>query len=144
MIRIGAGIIAEIESSAVAAKPNEVCGFLVGAATATGTEVTRLVPSPNIAPEPETRFEIDPAIYFGLRRRLSESGETIVGIYHSHPAGPPEPSSEDLAAANEPDWIWLICGHSEDNRLETRAFQMCISVAGGPANDFRPLDMVVV
>jgi proteasome lid subunit RPN8/RPN11 len=32
----------------------------------------------------------------------------VVGHFHSHPGGPPEPSETDRRAAYEADLIWLI------------------------------------
>jgi len=66
--------------------------------------------SENLAAEPEERFEVDPALRLGLQRTLRGDCRRVVGIYHSHPDGPAQPSPWDLAAAWEPDLVWLVVG----------------------------------
>jgi len=80
---------------------------LLGTRTDTGWEVTDARPLPNIHASP-TYFEFDPADL--LRIHLTE-GEHIIGVYHSHPYGPPRASSTDrrqIASMPESGWVWLI------------------------------------
>jgi proteasome lid subunit RPN8/RPN11 len=88
-------------------RPLECCGLLVGR----GREVTRVVPMRNIDASP-TRFTIEPHEHISLMRELRQlrQGEQIVGVYHSHPEGPPRPSSTDIAEAHYPDWLYVVLG----------------------------------
>src|SRR5947207_2772420 len=78
---------------------------------------------------------IDSAVIDGNRILLRLSGPTgeelvvmdagsgrIIGCFHSHPAGPPEPSATDRAQALEDDFLWLIVGGSEDSGFTLQAY----------------------
>jgi proteasome lid subunit RPN8/RPN11 len=97
---------------AAAARPREACGLLVGRATADGVTVTGLAPSRNLAAEDDA-FEIDTALQLALQRRLRGSGEGVVGVWHSHPAGAPVPSARDAEGAWEAGLAWLITSGEE-------------------------------
>jgi proteasome lid subunit RPN8/RPN11 len=117
----------QIEDLARAAYPHEACGLLVGRVTGDGDAVlvTRIAESRNLAaPERPDRFEIDPALQFSLMRDLRGTGEAIVGVYHSHPNGRPQPSPRDLADARDPDLVWVITGLTAQSAAETRAFRL--------------------
>ena len=99
-----------VAGHAEAAYPAECCGLLVGAAEgAHAWRVRRVVPSRNLAPaDRRDRFEIDPALHLDLQRELRGTGESIVGVYHSHPDGATAPSATDLESAWQPGLVWLI------------------------------------
>ena len=91
--------------------PNECCGLLVGRVG----EILEAVPTSNGASEPARRYEISPVDYFAqihrCRRINERQGESfaVVGAYHSHPRGTPEPSVTDRAQAFR-DFIFVIVG----------------------------------
>ncbi len=90
------------------ARPDECCGLLVGE----GRRVDIAVPLSNIDPKPRTGFRIDPAEHIAVRRILRRvtPGRDIVGVYHSHPAGPARPSPRDIHESNYPEWLYAIVG----------------------------------
>jgi proteasome lid subunit RPN8/RPN11 len=96
---------ARIAEAARAAHPRECCGLLEGVRDGAAVRVTALHPSPNLASDPD-RFEIDPALQF----RVARAGRTVVGCYHSHPAGHAGPSARDAEGASEVGFVWLIAG----------------------------------
>jgi proteasome lid subunit RPN8/RPN11 len=55
-----------------------------------------------------TRFHMDPQGQLSAMQRIEDEGEEIVGIYHSHPAGPRGLSESDLAEAAYPEAAYLI------------------------------------
>jgi len=123
MITLGADQLAAIEGAAAAAFPSECCGLLVGCVgTGGAVEVSRIVPSPNLAKAPARRFEIDPQLWFELGKALEGGCERIVGLYHSHPGGGAAPSRTDRDSAWEPDQVWLITAVVEGQANQTRAF----------------------
>lgn len=65
--------------------PFETCGFIVN--TPGGFWVH---PVKNVHPNPEHNFEMDPEEQARAFHELN-----IVGVYHSHPSGPPQPSAAD-------------------------------------------------
>lgn len=93
------------------AHPHEACGLLFG----TGTAITAYRPTTNVHPTPATHFEIDPQALIDAHRAMRGGGPWLVGYYHSHPAGPPEPSATDRALAANDGMIWAIVG---DGRVE--------------------------
>jgi proteasome lid subunit RPN8/RPN11 len=97
---------------AAAARPREACGLLVGRTTDAGVAVTGLAPSRNLADAADA-FEIDTALQLALQRRLRGTGEGVVGVWHSHPAGAPVPSARDAEGAWEAGLAWLITSGEE-------------------------------
>jgi proteasome lid subunit RPN8/RPN11 len=109
-------------SEASGGSPEEVCGVLLG--TGRESETIRVTDSrsvPNVADDPRTRYELDPAetaqVFASVERggesaddTASESRNTteVVGFYHSHPHGPPGPSATDRVQAQWPDYVYLI------------------------------------
>lgn len=88
--------------------PAEICGVLGGhreGRTATVTE-TRQVP--NVADNPESRYELDPAEQVRVMDDIEESGHEVVGFYHSHPRGPDRPSGVDEAQATWAGYSYCI------------------------------------
>ncbi|WP_281193939.1 desampylase [Halorubrum sp. F4] len=66
-------------------------------------------PTDNVADRPETRYRIDPEELFAVVESIEDDGLEVVGFYHSHPAGPAEPSGTDVARATWVDHSYVIC-----------------------------------
>ncbi|BCI70366.1 hypothetical protein SUS17_1014 [Sphingomonas sp. S17] len=98
-----------IRKSAAALPDREVCGLLLGE----GNSIVSAVPCTNVAAEPWHRFEIDPAALIAAHRGARGGGPAVIGHYHSHPTGLPEPSPRDAADAAPDGTIWLIAGGGE-------------------------------
>lgn len=119
-----------IEAHAADAWPEECCGLLVGTRGDGAVRVVRAAPSPNRAADRRRRFEIEPQIWFDLQRALAGTGTAIVGCYHSHPDGPPEPSPRDLADAWEPGFAWLVIATAAGRVRATAAWLFEEDAAG--------------
>jgi desampylase len=99
----------EIVARARAGRPREICGIFGGEYEPTArSEVRSQYSAENVAETPRTRYEIDPEQQLEIFERLEDRGEEIVGFYHSHPRGPPEPSATDAANATWPDRSYVI------------------------------------
>jgi len=83
--------------------PNEACGILAGK----GTTVEKVYVLTNENPSP-TFYQIDAQEQFRVLREMREAGRDLVGIYHSHPAGRPYPSSTDVELAFYPEAVYVI------------------------------------
>ena len=105
-LRIAPDLIEAMLQAARDAAPEECCGLLVGQ----GNCVARLVPAVNVHDTPRRFFTIDPAAQFATLRELRAAGDKqeVIGHYHSHPAGPAEPSVRDLAEAYDPQAVWIV------------------------------------
>ncbi|PYR64771.1 MAG: hypothetical protein DMF87_08020 [Acidobacteria bacterium] len=123
MIRIDREALTAIVAHARRDAPNECCGLLVGKGPAEATAgpakagpyVLEAIPCSNGASEPTKRYEISPVDYFAQIRRCRRINEqqsenfAVIGAYHSHPRGTPEPSETDNAQAFR-DFVFVIVG----------------------------------
>jgi len=103
---------------ALLTRPEECCGVLSGS----NGDITDLHPLRNEAAEPETRYVASPQDLFAAMRRIRESGQAMMGIYHSHPRSAPYPSPTDVAMAFYPEAFYFII--SLEPRLDIRAFRI--------------------
>lgn len=90
--------------------PRECVGLLGGR----GRLVTSLYPLTNVAPHPERAYRADDLELLRALRAMRAEALDLVGIYHSHPHGPPHPSDEDrrLAAWDVPYLIADLGGRT--------------------------------
>jgi proteasome lid subunit RPN8/RPN11 len=100
---IPADLLARLLVEAEASPDREICGLLFGE----GGSIIDARPAANVATDPATRFEIDPATLLAAHRAQRTGGPRLIGPYHSHPTGDAVPSACDAAAA-EPGSLWLI------------------------------------
>lgn len=101
------------------ALPNECCGLLGGR----DERATGVFPATNALASP-TAYEIAPRELFEIFRRMRAEGLTLVGIYHSHPAGENLPSLRDREQAYYPEAAYLIISLAETVSTPIRAFRM--------------------
>lgn len=83
--------------------PYEACGLLSGK---DGTAKTVWMMD-NVIHSP-VAFEMDPEQIRNVLQRMSEKGEELVGIYHSHPTAPAIPSEQDILYAYDSHIAYLI------------------------------------
>ena len=108
MIILGREHLRQIADAAEAAYPRECCGLLAGKPRPNGDiEVVRVHPSANLGKRPD-RFEIDPRLWVDLSRAHGKGPVRVVGLYHSHPDKPAQPSATDLEAAWGEELVWII------------------------------------
>ena len=88
--------------------PEEVCGVLGGEHGEERSHVETVHCARNVAETPETRYHIDPEQQLELIDGIEEAGRDVVGFYHSHPAGPTEPSETDANRATWPGRSYVI------------------------------------
>lgn len=101
---IEASVEAHIRVHAAETYPNECCGALIGA----GQRVTEGFSLPNKTDEgPRRRFLVTPNDYRAAENRATETGQELMGFYHSHPDHPARPSQYDLDHA-WPSFAYVI------------------------------------
>lgn len=83
--------------------PNEGCGLLSGKGM-TGDSLWKLQ---NEAHHPN-RFHMSVAAIEQSVQQMASKGETLTGIFHSHPSTPAIPSSHDIANNPYTDVVYLI------------------------------------
>ena len=87
--------------------PEEACGLLAGLRQGSQLQASRLFITANLL-HSATRYRIDPHEQLAAFNQMEAEGLELVGIYHSHPHGPEEPSPTDLAEAYYPEVVYLI------------------------------------
>lgn len=97
--------------------PLEACGLLAGRKS----YVRAILPVTNRLASP-SRFIMDPVEQIRAFQWIEDSGLELLGIYHSHPAGPRGLSETDIAEAAYPvvHVIWSPLGSG----WEPRAFRL--------------------
>jgi proteasome lid subunit RPN8/RPN11 len=115
-LKISSTLLARLVAES-AASANEVCGLLFG----THEEVVHAVKCANVAANPAITFEIDPAALIAAHKAARAGGPALVGHYHSHPNGSPEPSARDAEAAMGDGALWLILTKDGGRLWRTRA-----------------------
>lgn len=118
-LRLPQSILRTLRAHARAEFPRECVGFLFGE----HFEVHRSLALRNIATAPETRFFADPLDILRALREADSQGDTLLGVYHSHPSGPEGLSQDDLAHA-QPGLVQLLLAPSK-----VRAFIVSDSVS---------------
>ncbi|MFC4778596.1 Mov34/MPN/PAD-1 family protein [Paenibacillus sp. GCM10023252] len=91
------------------AYPDEACGVLVQDAR-NGPLITDVIPIQNASPHRQRHFSFDPAEWIEVYYRIQKNRQTIVGMYHSHPATAAKPSPADLRGALPMDGCsyWIV------------------------------------
>lgn len=77
--------------------PMEACGVLAGL----GDTVSAVIPVAN-AEHSTVRYRMEPREQLRAFNRIEADGLDLLGIFHSHPDGPPHPSPTDVAEAAYP------------------------------------------
>ncbi|MDQ1605559.1 MAG: [CysO sulfur-carrier protein]-S-L-cysteine hydrolase [Actinomycetota bacterium] len=113
-------LVEEMFAHARAASPEECCGLLGGE----GNRAVTVYPLRNVAPHAEVAYEAAPEELFEAQRSMRARGETLVGVYHSHPrSNDPAPSRTDVRLAFYPEAFYFIIGFDE-GACVLRAFRI--------------------
>ena len=120
MLKLAQQQVDEIFTHARASLPNECCGLLGGR----DDFVSSIYKSKNITANPLVEYEAAPEDLFRAQKLMRERGETLVGIYHSHPQqSEPVPSETDVRCAFYPQAVYFIVGFQNEESV-LRAFRI--------------------
>jgi proteasome lid subunit RPN8/RPN11 len=128
VLHLTAAQAAAIAQEARRQEPAEACGFLQGTINGSSARVHAVCPAPNRA-QRRDRFLIDAADVFAALQAARAAGEEVLGVYHSHPGGPAEPSAIDRRDAWG-EWLHLIVALRRGGPTEMRCWR--------PAGDAGP------
>lgn len=97
MLTIRREAIKEMEAHLEAAYPNEGAGLLLGTADGAGKRVEAVLPLANRwqGSEQTHRFLLGPQDLLRGEQEAAQRGLDVIGIFHSHPDHPAEPSGFD-------------------------------------------------
>ncbi len=105
--------------------PHEACGLLVGPLGSDGAPtgaVTRAWPCRNEA-ESALLYTVDGRDFLKASRSAGETGDEIVGVWHSHTHSDPYPSPTDVKQAVDPTWWYVIVSLRDDTPM-LRAYKI--------------------
>jgi proteasome lid subunit RPN8/RPN11 len=99
----------QIKDHAVRIFPDECCGFFYGTESADGVRLLTGMREVENSKEGDKkrRFQISATDYMKAERWAEETGQLLLGIYHSHPNHPAIPSEHDRIAA-QPYFSYII------------------------------------
>lgn len=117
MLRIPQPIYEAMLDHLQSAHPLEGCGILGGPPGV----ARRFYPIENVL-HSATAYEMAPAQQLQVMLSLEAAGWSLVGLVHSHPAGPQRPSPSDIAQAHYPQTPYLIVSLADRARPVVRAF----------------------
>ena len=89
--------------------PNECCGLLGG----TNGVITRIYRATNVAETKTVRYDVDSTELVKIFTSMRAADLEHLGIYHSHPRSPAEPSQTDINLATYPHWLYVIVSLAE-------------------------------
>lgn len=94
-------------ATCIRALPDEGCGLILGRVEDSGSIVTDVVASPNVAASARI-YEIDSRVMLRTVRRSDEEGLAVLGVFHSHTHSEAYPSPTDVRQAPDPDWHYVL------------------------------------
>lgn len=103
--------------------PNECCGFFYGK----DGEVREITLARRVTNakdgDQRRRFQIDPKDYQEAEKYALENDLDLLGVYHSHPDHPAEPSEHDRKVAM-PYFSYIIISVQDGKATSTRSWQL--------------------
>lgn len=107
--------VQEMISHAESERPREACGLVVKCGSR-----HRLIRARNLHEDPNQGFRLDPEAWL----EVGES-EAVIGIYHSHTKGSPDPSMPDLVSCEASRLPWHIVSvpDGEYRYVEPKGFE---------------------
>ncbi|WP_020529016.1 M67 family metallopeptidase [Flexithrix dorotheae] len=122
-LKIAPNALEEMQKHAEATYPNECCGFFYGKdGEIRNIEVAKEVTNSKEGDQ-RRRFEVSPLDYLKAERYADEIGQTLLGIYHSHPEHPAIPSEHDLKQA-VPFFSYIIISVMKGKAEVTKSWQL--------------------
>lgn len=99
----------------------EVCGILYGQVDGALLQISDVQGCANRSGT-ESEFILDLDAVYESMGRQAEQALRMVGIFHSHPDGPPVPSQFDCYYLERTPFVWAIIGHTPAERPSIRYF----------------------
>jgi len=109
-LRLAPECRARLVRASQAAAPDEACGLLVGHRVRAEVSVFDAPSARNVAADPARAFTLDPGEVVALHDSAARLGASIVGTWHSHPAGAASPSRRDLAGVWPGHVLVIVAG----------------------------------
>jgi proteasome lid subunit RPN8/RPN11 len=123
-LHINSGAETTLRADAEQSYPDECCGFLYGVERDGIRYIETSVPVHNSKEgDKRRRFEISAKDYLQAERRAEELELSLLGVYHSHPEHPAQPSEHDRIQAM-PWFSYIIVSVRSGKSEELNSFQL--------------------
>lgn len=99
--------LGQIRDHVAALAPEEACGLLAGKVEGDTCRALSVIPMTNML-HSTVRYRMEPSEQLAAFNKMEAEEMELIGIYHSHPSGPAEPSTVDVSEAYYPEAIYLI------------------------------------
>ena len=121
---ISPDLLTQIHRHGEAAYPDEGAGFLLGSDGET-RQITALLTLDNIrqGEARRTRYLIDPRDYLVAENEAERRGQTLLGVFHSHPDHPNRPSDYDRDWA-QPWFSYIITSINAGKAVESCSWRL--------------------
>ncbi|NGP87189.1 Mov34/MPN/PAD-1 family protein [Fodinibius halophilus] len=113
----------KMHAHAEADYPNECCGFFYGQADEIRTVTTVREVKNAKEGDQRRRFQISPRDYQQAEKFALEHDLDLLGVYHSHPDHPAEPSEHDRKVAM-PWFSYIIISVQDGKATTTRSWRL--------------------
>jgi proteasome lid subunit RPN8/RPN11 len=128
-IKLSAATLRAIEAHCEGAYPNEGAGFMLGETSGDTVVIKKLLPLENKREQEaqHNRFELIPVDFDQAEREADDQGMDLVGVFHSHPDHPAQPSEfdRDHALPNFSYLITKVAGEDGEGKAQiTRAWRL--------------------
>ncbi len=124
-LQLSAELLAQIHAHGEAAYPEEGAGFLLGKADGESRTGTLILPANNSREDSarQNRYQITPQENLKAEELATARGLDVIGIFHSHPDHPNQPSDFDREWAL-PWYSYLITSVNKGKAVETRSWRL--------------------
>ena len=103
--------------------PQESCGLMLGARGPGGVRVEQVTEARNVNTErPHDRYEVAPEAFLAADELAEQLGLEVVGVWHTHPDQPAQPSETDRTGAWA-GWSYLILSVVGGKVLDLRSWR---------------------
>jgi proteasome lid subunit RPN8/RPN11 len=109
--------------------PEEACGVLVGVLDGNGDyQISQIVLVENVDHDP-MHFSLNVKEQLAAQKMARKSGQTVLGVFHSHPRGPVRLTKEDIRLAMDPDAVWTLVANTDEGLLTVKSYKIVDGVA---------------
>jgi proteasome lid subunit RPN8/RPN11 len=124
-LEISTIVLRQIHRTGEKAYPEEGAGLLLGQSTGSSRRVEAILVLPNSrgAGERHNRYLLSPEDYMQGEDEADRRGLEVLGVFHSHPDHPNQPSDFDLQWA-WPAFSYLITSVSGGRAVASRAWRL--------------------
>lgn len=123
-MRLSAALRNQLSAWAQAGYPQESCGLLIGERRGEEKVVHRVTHARNLnTTRAADRYELDPQDYLAAEDAARAQHMDVLGVWHTHPDHPAQPSETDRAAA-WPEFSYVILEVRNDGVRTLRCWRL--------------------